>query len=998
MAGLLDRPPVEVIIPVEDWDQWNSLLMHSSITHDFPKYFVPFEKVIHRYIYLSGYVGSDEDRIPNFSQVKALEPYAMEMPATAAFNIARKLEQSEHYQDSAIRNFAKEIKRQLGMPVIRHATTVKKKPTFDEAVFEAISGIATYGKVQGVSNDRGGGAPNGFGGPRNRGVPGYPVPPAMKASTTSEPSLEEAADPGKLHKTIPHLDDLKPEEFLVFLHKYATLPIQGGLEISEKVDGSARITFGVDQMGLWTQTKNSGVKRYHAADYPQSSMFDGIRAAHAALETHGDQITQAWPQGVSFFVAEVLYTRIPNSIEYGPNMIIVHGVHDELGAPLDEMAAKDAAKSVTDSVPRLDGDEPWRLEYKRVIPHQDFLVDVKLEFKTLGQIYKHLKELEPNKRRAGGKEEYQRQLEQFQGVQKQVKDKLVSQLRQMKSAYGPDGGDIEGLVFRDPKNGSLVKLVDKDYFTKLNKFLWHYRELLEKGIKIGDRWEFGVLQALRNEVGDRVIGDSTAKTPSFLPNLQKFGLSQGTTNPDDLLSAYIQKKGLLQGDYIERFKEAVGRSRQAFEQLQAEWNAKKSGELSVDIYGKRRAMDPLIKDRTDQAFVMAKNTLDGMQSALEQLPNLKDDAERKLGVMKMFLGNRYEKLGMKTEVIRRGTGTTDLSGKKLDNEDPVSEVVRNTLSRIVTESSGGAIGVTIGRFQPFHAGHATIIRNLATQFQKVVVFIAGQKQSRDNPFSHEIRLKMMEASLPDVWSKIEVYPAMVAGKGTGYLPGLIATVAKSGASSIKPGSRVSVLVGEDRIQSVQTQIQHNEAHRGQPGYFTGQISVDVIAGVKNDDDAERISGTRVREALQDDEKEDARNMLDPHLQDRFEEFYAALRKEMGKTGAVTGKRIMDSVIEAIIQEVGMGALETGPGFTRGGAWGSSGWSRAILSKDTQGDETYQQFLASPSNRMLPFKMGQEDPTLPGVDALDNDPDEENLNKPTDLGEMIQRIVRRKLDK
>jgi hypothetical protein len=64
----------------------------------------------------------------------------------------------------------------------------------EDLIREAIKGISTYGKDQVVPTPNGGGPGQGFGGARNRGVPGYPVPPAMKSKTHSEP-LEEVSTP-----------------------------------------------------------------------------------------------------------------------------------------------------------------------------------------------------------------------------------------------------------------------------------------------------------------------------------------------------------------------------------------------------------------------------------------------------------------------------------------------------------------------------------------------------------------------------------------------------------------------------------------------------------------------------------------------------------------------------------------------------------------------------------------------------------------------------------
>ena len=346
--------------------------------------------------------------------------------------------------------------------------------------------------------------------------------------------------------------------------------------------------------------------------------------------------------------------------------------------------------------------------------------------------------------------------------------------------------------------------------------------------------------------------------------------------------------------------------------------------------------------------------------------------------------------------IDRMTGPTDFSGKpRIDGDVELEAIIREQFQRLFeTQNPNSTIGVTIGRFQPFHAGHAAIIRQLSKQFSNVVVFIAGQKQDKKNPFSHELRLRMMELSLPDVWSKIKVFPATIQGKGSGYIPSLVANAAASKEASIPQDGAITVLVGEDRLQDYKTQVLHNAQHQGEPGYYTGVIDVQVLPGVKNDDDAGRISGTRVREAIAINKSEEVKKMLDPHLSQSgdFEAVYVQMRDEMKRSGLVR------EIIESIINELGMGAADGGPGATRGG--GTSGWSRAILARDMTGDEIYNQLLRSPSTRMLPLtNHGTPNDHLPGQDVLDQrDDDEQDHNQPTDLSDAVVKVINTVLEK
>lgn len=1423
------------------------------------------------------------------------------------------------------------------------------------------------------SPPEGGVSLGGVGGPRSRGAPGYPIPRDLRARTHSSPT-------GEPPKSIPHIDDLRPDELEHFLSKLSGSP--GSLEISEKVDGSARMSFGPTRDGIWTKTKN-GTVRERSGDYPDSPAYRAVRAAHRALESRAREIRESWPAGVDALVAEVLHTRVPNSIEYGPNAVIVHGVVSQHRAD-----ARLAAEAVTRAAGELtDGSSPWKFEYKRTVPAFEISVDLTEELRELRQA------------RALG----QAGKQQLEAAKKRAKAKLVEMLRKQRSAYGPEGGDVEGLVLLDPGTGKMTKIVDKDTFTKLNSFLWQFREMIEKGARGEDgKWAPGVMQRFRNRMAEEVIGDPVAKTPMLVRTI---ATKHGGGGPSKALARYVSERGLLLGDFVQGTRKLVERALAELEELRLRWESFKATSPTLELGGKMRRFAPEHVQRTDESFREARAFLEGFGSGLLVTEGVSDDLTRRVAVMRLFLGHRYERLselsgridelrqqpslpadplvtaviardaeklkkrgidaagapvlgegaygvafglpdgrvlkittdlneaksakylldkgaehkhiaryydvfkfqpinakqlygvvlerlavkddeafthamfeldqasallrrdvytdpqvtwemakraylqsagddpqklqsnidklesrqfgemfdelkshgishvdmhaenmgqradgtwvvfdigaGSKSpgssdipllegagdwlraaaaatvlgvsspaagappkslqhfskpatagvekhiadaakkhgvpakliraiiqvestgrasavsdkgaqglmqlmpatakwlgvrdshdpaqnihggakylkilmkrfgndldkvlaawnygptaarktppeqwpsetknfikkvrerlgseplalkseaafqwslagskgsttpssdyedivtrvrnsatshvqkfsEKIRRrtgevpgkrlGTGTqadvfelgsdkalkithdvldakmslhvkshplehvvrvydvfhfppvpgladvygivverlrpldqdardavedvewllnsadgrrwedierflsgiksaetaevvqaygfnalldelasigfvgqdfhsgnflmradgtivlsdlgfsqspraqemppvleggpidrmtppTDLSGKNVKPDDPdltLESVIGEALLGMLSEAGQKRVGVTIGRFQPFHAGHAEVIRSLTREFSSVIVFVAGQKQDRENPFSHETRLKMIELSLPDVWSKVKVFPATIQGKGTGYVPGLLANLAASKEAGIAGDEAVTLLVGEDRLAANQKQAQHNDAHRGQAGYFGGTIEVRALPGVKSDDVAGRISGTRVREALAKNDKQSVMSMLDKRLAtgSEAESVYSELREQLRAIGLVS------EIVEAIVTEVGMGGLETGVGWTRGGAWGSSGWSRGTIAKDMTGDEVYQQMLRSPSTRMLQMaNHGVPNDHLPGQDEPGEDSEH---NKPTDLGEVVAQVVK-----
>src|SRR4030042_1629229 len=61
----------------------------------------------------------------------------------------------------------------------------------------------------------------------------------------------------------------------------------------------------------------------------------------------------------------------------------------------------------------------------------------------------------------------------------------------------------------------------------------------------------------------------------------------------------------------------------------------------------------------------------------------------------------------------------------------------------------------IGRFQPFHNGHLNVIKNIAKEYDKIIVGIGSSQYSHtlENPFTADERKLMIERSLEHVGIK-----------------------------------------------------------------------------------------------------------------------------------------------------------------------------------------------------------------------------------------------------
>ncbi|OLS13441.1 MAG: nicotinamide-nucleotide adenylyltransferase [Promethearchaeota archaeon CR_4] len=60
-------------------------------------------------------------------------------------------------------------------------------------------------------------------------------------------------------------------------------------------------------------------------------------------------------------------------------------------------------------------------------------------------------------------------------------------------------------------------------------------------------------------------------------------------------------------------------------------------------------------------------------------------------------------------------------------------------------------GVIIGRFQPFHRGHISLVKEIVRRQGKIIIIIGSKQYSRvqENPFSTEERMRMIRSSLQE---------------------------------------------------------------------------------------------------------------------------------------------------------------------------------------------------------------------------------------------------------
>lgn len=58
------------------------------------------------------------------------------------------------------------------------------------------------------------------------------------------------------------------------------------------------------------------------------------------------------------------------------------------------------------------------------------------------------------------------------------------------------------------------------------------------------------------------------------------------------------------------------------------------------------------------------------------------------------------------------------------------------------------LGVIIGRFQPFHLGHAWLLKEALKRFEKIIILVGSSNiKDKDNPWNLKLRIEMIEKFL-----------------------------------------------------------------------------------------------------------------------------------------------------------------------------------------------------------------------------------------------------------
>ena len=453
------------------------------------------------------------------------------------------------------------------------------------------------------------GARKNIGGTRGRP---YPVPPRPDDEEPVKRALSEG---------IPHLDDLSPEQFVKFLDRY----LSGKLQAVEKIDGAANVKFTVRSGRLLSKTKH-GTYVADASTYHKTHALAAVAAAHRALDGSVD----SWPDDVELDT-DVLTSERPNTLGYGPDAVVVHVVTVG-GRPLPPSESRALLSKISSA--GLSGS--WRLEFRPDIDPETLAVELQPELSELVDLLPRI---------GRGRDRDMAVAERFAELQRSVADKMRSEvLPRQRSAFG--GGDVEGIVFRDLGSGDLTKLVDRDFFTKMNKHFWRHREMARKGVVGPGGWEPGIMSRLWSDLADGAVGSRSILSPGIVGHIVRAAGGGSGKSVDLAIAAYVREKGLMPGEFLSKFRESVAAARKSLVSLRERWTTERDEPVALSR-GRSATPDAAVHARTEEEFGEVDTLLAAMDRLADDISGMDPDTQR-VAVMKVILGkNRLAKLAGK---------------------------------------------------------------------------------------------------------------------------------------------------------------------------------------------------------------------------------------------------------------------------------------------------------------------------------------------------------------
>jgi len=274
---------------------------------------------------------------------------------------------------------------------------------------------------------------------------------------------------------IVHIDEMSTDEFIKFVKGFIDVSNRN-IEISEKIDGQ-NLSFGLDDSdNFFTKTKKSRPV-FDPSTYGDFSFLDGIKNYHNILVSNikvlenikefAGKLDNIDTDFTFQVFCEILPTSQTNIVIYnsdtiGKGAIVLFDIKINGISILKKQYSKKLFATIVD---KLDGLGGWRVYDKPLKNESDFVFDVK-HLITLETVYRKYFDILTSRKHAD-KHIKEKAKKTIQALMNNIKQQFINKMvLNRKSILG----DItpEGFILRDFSNNLLVKLVDKDSFSKEN--------------------------------------------------------------------------------------------------------------------------------------------------------------------------------------------------------------------------------------------------------------------------------------------------------------------------------------------------------------------------------------------------------------------------------------------------------------------------------------------------------------------------------------------------
>lgn len=487
----------------------------------------------------------------------------------------------------------------------------------------------------------------------------------------------------RINEGISHLEDLKIDDFI---DKVRKLPNMTG---SEKMDG-AELVFGLDDDGKFYTTRSfkSGTddKIYSTKDWYKTGGGPTFAAAHSALSKALPTIEKVMKPGEAVEV-EVLFGRQPNAVVYGANgknyIVFLRGIEGRKDLP------KLLGKALTNKGVTVDTDSSYSDDGVTVKQRStpmlwDFGLAKEIEGKRNEEAEKQLDSLQKfldeenevakengidasnfdilrinlskvakEKRKAISDERARLEGLVLADYKLPIKRSLLKSYRDSfdpsyrDSLNDDDYDGIEGIVFTDPESGDLIKLVDKEEFTSLNKFNHFIRKKLsgvaktvDKDAPLEDRG--GIAGIMKWRIFNLLGIPETARSGG----VKRLVKAVGGTNLDDSISKIAQGMQSLHHNPIRhKISAIIGATIDELDETLRDFKAN-SGTYKFKLGdGKEVGYSKDVIDRTLLSFAELRTNLENMKRDVNKSHNMES-------LLRVLFGDKLETLFEDTVMVK----------------------------------------------------------------------------------------------------------------------------------------------------------------------------------------------------------------------------------------------------------------------------------------------------------------------------------------------------------